>query len=226
MKNKILAFIGGLLLLLVIGFIVLTFTVDGIVKSAIEENGTELFQTEVRVGDVDISLFNGSGEINGLTVQNPEGFSDEEAIQIEQTNLQIDLLSILSDTIVVENINIQNPELYFEQKGLGVNLRKLNQNMDLAEDTEGPALVINHLFVENGTVRVSSTIERERTAEASIDEFELQNIGQAGSNTMKQSIRQIMDPLIERAIQEAVSKGLIEQLENKVQDLLGADEEN
>lgn len=226
MRNKILVFIGGLFTLLVIGFVVLTFTIDGIVKSAIEETGTELFQTAVSVEDVDISLFNGSGEINGLTVQNPEGFSVGEAIQIDQTNLQIDLLSIFSDTIVVENINIQNPVLFFEQKGLGVNLRQLNQNMELVEDVEGPSLVINHLLVENGTVRVSSTIERERTAEASIEEFELNNIGQAGSNTMKQSIREIMDPLIERAIQEAVSRGLLEQLENRVKDLLGGGDEN
>lgn len=212
--------------MLIAAFIILNFTLDGIVKSAIEENGSELLQTSVEVGNVNVSLLNGSGVIYGFTVANPDGFSDEEAIRIDETSIKIDLSTIFSDTIVVENINIKNPELFFEQKGLGINLRKLNENMDLAEDVEGPSLVINHLFVENGTVRVSSTIERERTAEASIQEFELTNIGQSGSNTMKQSIREIMDPLIERAIREAVSRGLLEQLENKVQDLLGADDEN
>lgn len=212
--------------MLIAAFIILNFTLDGIVKSAIEENGSELLQTSVEVGNVNVSLLNGSGVIYGFIVANPDGFSDEEAIRIDETSIKIDLSTIFSDTIVVENINIKNPELFFEQKGLGINLRKLNENMDLAEDVEGPSLVINHLFVENGTVRVSSTIERERTAEASIQEFELTNIGQSGSNTMKQSIREIMDPLIERAIREAVSRGLLEQLENKVQDLLGADDEN
>lgn len=226
MKHKGLKIIGGLLVVLIAAFIILNFTLDGIVKSAIEENGSELLQTSVEVGNVNVSLLNGSGVIYGFTVANPDGFSDEEAIRIDETSIKIDLSTIFSDTIVVENINIKNPELFFEQKGLGINLRKLNENMDLAEDVEGPSLVINHLFVENGTVRVSSTIERERTAEASIQEFELTNIGQSGSNTMKQSIREIMDPLIERAIREAVSRGLLEQLENKVQDLLGADDEN
>ncbi len=224
--KKTVAVFGGFLAVLVICFIVLSFMLDGIVKSSIEDDGTELFQTEVSVSDVDISLFNGSGTIHGLTIQNPDGFSDEPAILIDQTNIQIDLATILSDTIIVRDVRIQNPELFFEQKGLGVNLRKLNQNMDLAEDVEGPSFIISHLFVENGTVKVSSTIDRERTAEASIEEFELNNIGQAGSNTMKQSIREIMDPLIERAIREAVSRGLLEQLENKVEDLLGTEEES
>ena len=86
--------------------------------------------------------------------------------------------------------------------------------------------MIDHLLVENGTVRVSSTIERERTAEATIEEFELNNIGEAESNTVKQSLREILDPLIARAVQEAVSGGLLEQLENKVEDLLGGDDED
>lgn len=226
MKHKGLKLFGGLLVVLIAAFIILNFSLDGIVKSAIEENGSELLQTDVEVGNVNISLFDGSGQIYGFTVANPEGFSDEAAIRIDETSIKIDLSTIFSDTVIVENINIRNPELFFEQKGLGINLRKLNQNMDLDEDAEGPSLVINHLLIENGTVRVSSTIERERTAEAGIEEFELNNIGQAGNNTMKQSIREIMDPLIERAIQVAVSRGLLEQLENKVQDLLGADEEN
>ncbi|WP_234568308.1 DUF748 domain-containing protein [Rhodohalobacter sp. 614A] len=225
MKHKGLKIFGGLLVVLIAAFIILNFSLDGIVKSAIEENGTELLQTEVNIGNVNVSLFDGSGVIYGFTVANPEGFSDEKAIVIDEMSLKIDLATIFSDTIVVENIHIQNPELFFEQIGLGINLRKLNENMDVAEDTEGPSMVINHLLMEDGTVRVSSTIERERTAEASIEEFELTNIGQSGSNTMKQSIREIMDPLIERAIQEAVSRGLLEQLENKVQDLLGVDDD-
>lgn len=226
MKNKILLSIVGLIAIIGIAFIVLTFTIDGIVKSAIEENGTELFQTEVNVNNVDISLINGTGEINGLVIQNPEGFSGEPAIQIDVTNIRIDLVSIFSDTIVVENVTLQNPELFFEQRGVGINLRKLNQNMDLDEDVEGPFLVIDHLLIENGTVKVSSTMERERTAEASIEEFELNNVGRAGNNTVKQSMREIMDPLIQRAIQEAISRGLLEQLENKVQDLLGGENED
>lgn len=223
--KKTVAVFGGFLAVLVICFIVLSFTLDGIVKSAIEENGTELFQTELSVSDVDISLFNGSGTIHGLTIQNPEDFSDRPAILIDQTNIRIDLATLLSDTIIIRDVRIQNPELFFEQKGLGVNLRKLNQNMDLAYEPDEPSLIINHLLVENGIVKVSSTIDRERTAEANIDEFELNNIGQEGNNTMKQSIRKIMNPLIDRAIQEAVSRGLLEQLENKVEDLLGTEEE-
>lgn len=223
--KTLLKILGGLLVVLIAAFLILNFSLDGIVKSAIEDNGSELLQTDVDVSNVNVSLFDGTGTIHGFTVANPADFSDESAVEIDEIDIKIDLSTIFSDVIVVEDINIKNPELFFEQKGVGINLRKLNQNMDEAADTEGPALVINHLFIENGTVRVSSTIERERTAEASIDEFELNNIGQEGSNTLKQSVREILDPLLDQAIQKAVSNGLLEQLENKVKDLLDGDNE-
>jgi hypothetical protein len=98
--------------------------------------------------------------------------------------------------------------------------------MDLAVDEDDPVMFIDHLLVDGATVRVSSSIERERTAEATLESFELNGIGREGNNTMNQSIQKIMKPLIERAIQEAVSRGLLEQLENKVQDLLGGESED
>lgn len=223
--SKGLKILGAFIIVLIGAFIILNFTIDGIVKSNIEETGTELFQTEVDVGNVNISLFDGSGEIYNLSVANPEDFSDEPAIEMEEIRIKVDLMSLLSDTIHVENIHITNTDLFFEQKGLGINLRKLNENMDLAADEGEPVMIVDHLLVDGATVKVSSTIERERTAEATLESFELNGIGRQGSSTMKQSMQQIMEPLLNRAIQEAVSRGLLEQLQNKVQDLLGGDDE-
>lgn len=223
--SKGLKIFGAFIIVLIAAFIVLNFTIDGIVKSNLEESGTDLFQTQVDVGNVNISLFNGSGEIYNLSVANPEDFSDEPAIEMQEIQIKIDLMTLLSDTIMVEEVQITNADLFFEQEGFGINLRKLNQNMDLAADEDAPAMIIDHLLVDGATVRVSSTIDRERTAEATLESFELNGIGRQGTNTMKQSMQQIMEPLIERAIQEAISRGLLEQLENRVQDLLGGDDE-
>jgi hypothetical protein len=225
MKSKSLKIFGAFVIVLIAIFMVLNFTIDGIVKSSIEESGTELFQTEVDVRNVNISLFDGSGEIYGLSVANPEDFSDEPAIEMQEIRIKVNLMSLFSDTILVDNVHITGASLFFEQQGFGINLRQLNQNMDLTSDEEEPAMIIDHLLVDGATVRVSSTIDRERTAEATLENFELNGIGQQGSNTMKQSMQQVMEPIIERAIQEAVSRGLLEQLENKIQDLLGGDDE-
>lgn len=205
-------------------FIVLSFTIDGMVKSAIEEDGRELFQTAVEVSNVNISMLNGTSEIYGFTVSNPDQFSNQPAIELDEIQLKIDLASMLSDTILIESIRITGARLFFEQEGFGINLRSLNQNMDLSSDEDDAVIVIEHLVVENATVQVSSTIDRERTVEANIENIELEGIGRDGNNTLKQSMQQILEPLIERAIQEAMTGGLLRQLENRFKELLGGDE--
>lgn len=226
MKYKELKIFAGFLIVFAGALIVLSLTVDGIVKSAIEEDGTELFQTDVTVGNVNISLWNGSSEIYGFTISNPENFSDQAAIEIDEIHMTFDLTTMLSDTILIENIRISGAKLFFEQEGFGINLRTLNQNVDLSEDEDEAVVVIDRLIVENATVRVSSTIDRERTAKANIENFELERVGQDGGNTIKQSMLQILEPLIERAIREAMTGGLLQQLENKVRDLIGGDDDN
>ena len=156
--GKGLKIFAAFVIALIGAFIVLNFTIDGIVKSNIEETGTELFQTEVNVGNVNISLFDGSGEIYGFTVANPEDFSDEPAIEMEEIRMKVDLTSLLSDTIFVENVHIIGASLFFEQQGFGINLRQLNQNMDLAAEEDETAMVIDYLLVENSTVTVSLSL--------------------------------------------------------------------
>ncbi|NBC05119.1 MAG: hypothetical protein GVY20_15650 [Bacteroidetes bacterium] len=224
MKNKGLKTVIGFIIVLAAAFIVLSFAINGIVKSAIEEDGSELFQTAVEVGNVNISMWNGTSEIYGFTVSNPDQFSDQPAIELDEIQLKIDLASMLSDTILIENIRITGARLFFEQEGFGINLRSLNQNMDLSADEDDAVIVIEHLVVESATVQVSSTIDRERTVEANIETIELEGIGRDGNNTLKQSMQQILEPLIERAIQEAMTGGLLRQLENRFKELLGGDE--
>jgi hypothetical protein len=224
MKYKGLKAVAGFVVVLAGAFIVLSFTIDGIVKSAIEEDGRELFQTTVDVSNVNISMWNGTSEIYGFTISNPDQFSDQPAIELDEIQLKIDLTSMLSDTILIENIRITGARLLFEQEGFGINLRSLNQNMDLSADEDDTILVIEQLVVENATVQVSSTIDRERTVEANIENIEMEGIGRDGNNTLKQSMQQILEPLIERAIQEAMTGGLLQQLENRFKELLGGDE--
>jgi len=220
MKNKGLKIIGGLLALLVAIFIVLTLTVDGIVKSGIEEHGSQLMGTEVRVDGVSISLFSGSGSISGFTVQNPEDFSEEVAVEIEEMSIEMDVSSLFSEVILIEGITIKSPNVFFEQKGFGANLKVLNDSMAAASGASSEkAMIIKHLFIEAGTIKVSTSIDRERSGEASFSSIELEGIGRDGNNTISDAVRQVIEPILEQAMEEAIKSGITDQIENRVRDL-------
>ncbi|MEX2602676.1 MAG: hypothetical protein WD361_00660 [Gracilimonas sp.] len=221
MKSKTSKIIGGFIVLIITAFVVLTLSIDGIIKSGLEENGSELLQTVVTVDAVSISLFSGNGSISGFTVHNPENYSDEPALYIQDASMKIDLLSLFSDQIVINEIIVKNPNLFFEQKGIGANLKTLNDNMNLAFDEPSETtLIIDYLMIEDGQVKVSTSIERERTTEVSFAQFTLNDIGRDGNNTIKQSVRQVLEPLMQKAITEALKSGVTDQIENKVRDLL------
>lgn len=205
---------------LIIGLIVLSYTIDGIVKSNIESTGTEMLNTIVEVDNVGISIFDGAGTIDGITIHNPEGFSDNPAVKLQQISMKIDLSTLLSDTVVITDIQIKNPEVYFEQKASGNNLNTLKDNLG-GGSTTTTNLVVDHLLVENGLVRLSSDIGGEETkAQAEFDRFELTGIGRQNSNTTDQTMRQILEPILAKAVQVAIREGLLELAKEKVQDLL------
>ena len=71
--KRVLKFIlipAGVLILIAV---ILTFTIDSIVRSAIESRGSDILQTELSVDNVSISLLSGSGSIEGLSIANPDG---------------------------------------------------------------------------------------------------------------------------------------------------------
>lgn len=220
MKNKALKIVAGFVVVIIAGILLITLSLDGMIKSGIEENGSELLQTRVTVDNVSVSLFSGSGTISGFTVQNPDDFSDEQALYIEETSMKVDIRSLFTDQIVVNELIVESPDLFFEQIGVGVNLKKLNDNMDLdSEESSETSLIIDYLLIEDGNVTVSSSLERERTTEVTLSEFTLNDIGRDGNNTVKESVRQILKPLLQKAMEEALKSGVTEQLEDKVRDL-------
>lgn len=220
MSNKVLKIAAGFVVVIIAAVLVITLSLDGMIRSGIEENGSELLQTRVTVDNVNVSLFNGSGTISGFTVQNPEGFSNEPALYIREASLNMDIWSLFSDQIVVNEVIVKSPDLFFEQIGVGVNLKKLNDNMDLAsEESSETSLIIEYLLIEDGNITVSSSLERERTTEVTLEEFTLNDIGRDGTNTVKQSVRQVLNPLLQKAMEEALRSGVVEQLENKVRNL-------
>ena len=218
--KKLLSILGVILAVLIIGMIILTFTIDGIVKSNIEDRGSSMLNTPVEVDDVSISVFGGSGTIDGITIHNPDEFSDSSAVQLQQISMKIDLSTLLSDTIVVDSLIIQEPRLYFEQTAAGNNLNALTENIDMSSSGE-TSMIIDYLLVEQGSVRAYTDVGGEqRSAQAEFEQFVLTGIGRNESNTIKQTLRQILEPIIERAAQEAVKEGLLEQAKDKLQDFL------
>ncbi|RKU04443.1 hypothetical protein C7H84_05905 [Burkholderia sp. Nafp2/4-1b] len=65
------------------------------IKSAIETQGALASETQVLVGSVEFSPLTGVGELDGLTVSNPAGFSSPYAVVADRIALHVETGSIL-----------------------------------------------------------------------------------------------------------------------------------
>ncbi|MGK7369673.1 MAG: DUF748 domain-containing protein [Candidatus Halalkalibacterium sp. M3_1C_030] len=210
----------GFAAIIITAFLIITFSLDYLVKSGIESTGTEMMQTQVMVESVSISPFSGSGTIEGLRVKNPEGFESDYAIVIESFDMSLNVASILSDTIIVNEIEIDQPALSVIQKVPENNLRMLMNNLDESmgeESASSTGMIIEHLIVKNGQVSVTPNIGGERSAVVKMGNIELQNVGKQGSSSTAKVIREVASRIINEALNSALS-GQIEGLKNKAKD--------
>ncbi|NIT60417.1 MAG: hypothetical protein GWN00_30705 [Aliifodinibius sp.] len=202
-----------------IAALILSVSIDNMVQSSLESTTAEVLNTSVDVESVSISLLNGSGTIKGFTIHNPEGFSDKPAAKLQEISIKMKLSSLLSDTVIVEEVRVRKPELYYEQKATGNNFDALTGNMGSSSSSE-TNLIVDYLLVEDGQVTLTADIGSENSVMAKFSKIELEGIGRTGNNTMEQTIQQILKPVLEKALQEAATKGLMDKAKNALKDML------
>jgi hypothetical protein len=114
MKQKLIIAAIALLMVIVGIAVYLYNSIDGIVESAIEKNGSRVFGSKVSVGSVDISLKSGQGTIRNVSIANPEGFSSEKMFNLEEIIVDIDVRSLNRDPIIIEQVTISAPSVLAE----------------------------------------------------------------------------------------------------------------
>ncbi|MBW2520085.1 MAG: hypothetical protein JRD88_07010 [Deltaproteobacteria bacterium] len=233
--------VGALLVFLItvgLGVYYLISNLDSIVKAAIEHYGSEATQTAVLVDQVQIKLADGSGFIRGLTVDNPQGFDTPQAFSLGEIATQIALKSFSEDTIIIEHVIVQSPEVYFELNATGQNnLAALKQNLskgvpstsDTPAENNGadPRLIIRKLLFEGGIIH-ARLLPLDKAYELKLPKIEMTNLGGKSGATPRQIADQALKKLTDQAMAVVRNKGLDqykEKLEGEVNQRLDAEKE-
>lgn len=130
MKKKSLITLGALVGILVVAYIGLGFFLGSVVKTSVNAFGPKLTQTKVELKGAHISPFTGSGSLTGLSVGNPEGWSDNNALSLGKIHVDVQPFSIFGDHIVINEIIIDQPEFLYETKIIASNIKDLLKNIE------------------------------------------------------------------------------------------------
>ena len=128
MKKIVLFFI--LLIAVLVGLTYWFFeNLDDFIKSYMVENGSKMTKTDVEVDSVKTDFTKGEVTINRLGIENPKGFSNNEAFEVKKVKIQVNKESLNQDVIEIPSVLINNPEIIYEYNGKKTNFNVLKDNI-------------------------------------------------------------------------------------------------
>lgn len=163
-KRKPLVFLGVIAVVGLVVYIGLTFFLGSVVRAGVNSFAPKLTQTKVELNSANISPFTGSGTLSGLTVANPEGFSDNPAFSLGKIHVKVKPFSLFGDYIEIEEIIIDEPEFLYETKLVNSNIKQLLKNIEeftgeggkeaTTKSGEPIKFVVKKFRLTNGTARL------------------------------------------------------------------------
>jgi hypothetical protein len=132
-----------------------------LIKSGVEKAASLTLGVPVTIKDIDLSILQGHVGIKGLVVKNPPGYANETLLELGEATVNLDIGSLMSDTVKIQLIKLDGTKLTMEQKGLSNNLKEILDKLPKEEKKaepkpgeKGKNLHINRLEITNTNVMV------------------------------------------------------------------------
>jgi hypothetical protein len=148
---KIAALIGAVVV--VGGLTAAYFSLNALVKKAVETVGPEVTKTSLSVSRVGLLPLAGSGSIHGFVLGNPAGFRSPQAMSVGKVHISVEPKSLLSDVIVVREVEVRSPEIWVEGTPTENNLTRIQRNAEAfagpAKPAKGPAAPAKKVIIDD-----------------------------------------------------------------------------
>lgn len=191
------------------------FFLNGIVKKGVETEGPAITKVEVKLGAVTIAPFSGSANIKNFFLGNPPGYKTDSAVKVEEVSIRLKPLSVLSDKVIIDSINVKTPEINFEGSLAANNLSKIQANINsfsggteggksAPEKGAGKKLQIGDFVLSGAKLHVTSPLLAGQTLSATLPDIHLTDLG-AGSDgiTPVELTGKVMSALMKEVIPAA-----------------------
>lgn len=164
--KKLLLYLGiAVLALLLIAYIAGQFFLGSIVKAGVNQVGPRLTQSKIQLESATISPVSGAGTLTGFTVGNPQGWSSANALSVSKVHFDVQPSSFFKDTIVINDLSVDQPEFVYETHILSSNIGDLLKNIENAvggggksepagKNAQPKKFIVKHFILQNGKVSV------------------------------------------------------------------------
>jgi hypothetical protein len=195
---------------------VMASRINGIVKGAVETFAPEVIGAPVTLAAVKLSPFSGKGELRGLVIGNPPGFTTPSAFELDTVRIAVDPKSLLSDVIVIDEIYIEGPRVTYEASLKGSNMARIMANVEKFTGPGAPSKTGEAPKEEGSEVRIrikrfdflegqaaiamSAKLLKGKKLSAPLPGVKLRDIGGEKGATPAEAAKQVMKPVLSSVI--------------------------
>jgi uncharacterized protein involved in outer membrane biogenesis len=231
MKKWIFIGLGAIVILLIVVVVVGISKLGPLVKMAVNTYGPKITNTELRVDDVGISLFSAEAKLKKFFLGNPKGFKSPSAMKVGSIYVDVDQGSIAKNPIIINRIEVVEPEITYEKRGKTDNFQSILNNVqknvpqkesakkESAKEGPGKQLIINDFIVKKGKVNLAVAMAGgalgEHEIKTNLPDIHLKDIGKKkGGASAAEVAREIVAALYGKIQSPAVMGALTEQLKS------------
>jgi uncharacterized protein involved in outer membrane biogenesis len=227
MKKWILLGGGALIAVIIIVLVVGVSNLGPMIKNAVNTYGPEITNTEVRLGDVGVSLLSAEAELKDFLLGNPKGFKSPQAMSVKSIHLNVDEKSLTKNTIIIDKIEVVAPEITYEKirgtdnfqtimnnvkKSIGADKTTV-QSAEKGKKPEGKKILIRNFILRDGKVNLAMAVLDKNTLSVDLPDIHLKNVGQEkGGVSPAEAFKEIFAALYSKitspAVTDVFNKGL------------------
>lgn len=143
---------------------------------------SRILKTDVTVAELPISLKTGDGQVIGLRIANPAGFSETPALHAPEINVEINATSSNRSVLYIDKLTINRPEILVEIANTQANLSRLIQSTKaaaLAEVESGQQInfIISEILMEDGQVTLMADVLGNEAVRTPLPDSRITDIG-------------------------------------------------
>lgn len=224
----------SVLVVIIAGVYFFAPSLESIVQKIVHKYGSEITGTDVNLKGFKLGLANGEGNISEITVGNPKDYSAKNIFELGNIYVKVDIKSLTSDTIIIEDIEVSKPIINYEMLSLTrnnisdiqENIKKNTAKSSSEKKTEKPKsedaaaskkVVIKKLNIKDG--EINAIVGKEEAVSVKLPTITMTNIGEdKKGESITTTISKILGKILSSASSAVVN--------SKISDLKGVAEKN
>lgn len=219
---KKLFIIIGVLILIIAGVLFFGLSKLGpLIKTAVNKYGPEITHTQMKLGDVNVSLFSAQAKIKNFYLGNPKGFSTAEAMKVGSILVDVNESTVTKDPLVIDRIEVVSPELTYERLAKTDNFQAILNNVtkgrgpsqssgESKKEGGGKKIVIKDFKLLNGKVNLAaSLLGQNKSFSTDLPDIHLTGIGEKTGGVYAREAAQVIFAALQKEINSPDVMGII-----------------